>query len=74
MLSDPQLRLLRSLVVNGWPAELLVQLLNRCGATAEEMEQLIRLSLVHTSKKPPRYLLTPIGKKRFNKEKKGRYF
>ena len=69
----PQLYLIRSLLSKGIPPDLLDIFLERCGATREDWENLLVSGCVKSDAEG-RLIVTPEGKKAFNKEKQGKWF
>lgn len=74
MTTNYQLMVLRALLTQGWPDNLLTHLLTRCGLEPSGWQELVRWKWVRKRKKDNRWLLTKEGKKAYQQEKKGRYF
>lgn len=73
-LTISQLCYLRSLVKCGIPSDLLEIVLRRGGTTREEHDALLAAGWVKIEKRTKRVVLTPEGKKGYNRAKVGRYF
>lgn len=71
-MSISQLHVLRSVLSRGVPYDLVTILLNRCGATLAEWQELLDRGIV--VERDRRYVMTDEGKRIYRKEKQGRYF
>jgi hypothetical protein len=67
-----QCYLCSSLAGTGWPAELLLQLLNRCGATEDDLRALVAAGVAEL--RQGRYRLTPAGRRLLKRLKQRRDF
>lgn len=72
-----QLCLLRSVGKKGFPTYLLTVFLSRCGATQEDLDQLVSWGFVRVEELVPRdsrYVMTPAGKKAYRERPRNVYF
>lgn len=67
-----QLMMLRSLLRNGWPCELLEYLPRRCGASQADWDVLVEAGLVEQA--AGRWQLTKEGKRAYRRGSVGKYF
>lgn len=68
-----QLMLLRGMMPQGWPPDLVHIHVVRCGATQEEWEELLREELIGPDENG-RLWMTKQGKKEYEKQRQGQYF
>jgi hypothetical protein len=70
--SNAQLMMMRSLVSQGWPVDLIEHLPSRCGAADGEWQALADAGLIEDAN--GRFRLTDKGRQAYKRARVGRYF